>query len=327
MHHRYLVREIILKHHRGEALTAEEQAILDTEMANLPADKVWERIRLHVEKDDYHGRPWYTRWSAVTAGAAAVVACIAVGVYRYTAHSDKTGEVLVWRTVAPGHFTAEAAGMEIDSAGGQAVPYPVTLPDGSLVTLCYQSSVRYAKTFVKRSVALLGQAYFKVTKNEAPFAVAVGRETVDVLGTEFNLMHYAGLPDEITLYSGRIVVELGDLKKEMRPGERAVIYDGVTMRVRVEKMDEPGRNVAWMDPQPALEFDHTDLYMVIQRLAQYYQVGFSVDPALRTGSPVTGTLLLSHSLDDNVARMADILKNYAQIKIENGMIEVRKLTL
>jgi FecR protein len=320
MHHRYLVREIILKHHRGEALTTEEQAILDAEMANLPADKVWERIRSHVEK-----RPAAVvrfrnaRWAA----AAAVVACIAVVVYRYD-HASKVEEVLVWQTVAPGHFTAEVAGMVIDSAdGGQSVPYPVTLPDGSKVTLCYQSSVRYAKTFVKRTVALLGQAYFKVAKSEAPFAVTSGRETVDVLGTEFNLMHYAGLPDEITLYSGKIVVEVGDLKKELQPGERAVI----DKKMRVEKMDEPGRSVAWMDPDPSLQFNNTDLYTVIQRLAQYYQVGYSIDPSLRTGSPVTGTLYLQWKLDQNISRMNDILKYHAQVQFNHGMIVVTKSTL
>jgi hypothetical protein len=60
-------------------------------------------------------------------------------------------------------------------------------------------------------------------------------------------------------------------------------------------------------------------------MAQYYQVGFSVDPVLRTGSPVTGTLYLQWKLDQNIARMADILKDYAQIKIDHGMIEVKRL--
>ena len=325
MNHRYLVREIILKYHRGEALTDEEKAILNAEMAHLPADKVWERIRSHVEKQPATVvRFRWVRWAA----AAAVVGIVgAVGLYRYT-RAGETGEILVMKTVSPGHYHAEVAGMVIDSAGGgQAIPYSVSLPDGSKVILGYRSSVRYAKAFVKRTVALLGQAYFKVAKHEAPFAVVAGKETVDVLGTEFNLMHYVGLSDEITLYTGKIRLTLGNFQREMRPAERAVIQEGSPIRVRVDKMKSPEENRAWMDPQPSFQFDSTDLYTVIQRMAYYYQVGFSVDPDLRTGSPVTGTLFLQKSLEENRERMAEMLKGYAQINVVNGAIVVTKSTI
>jgi hypothetical protein len=59
-------------------------------------------------------------------------------------------------------------------------------------------------------------------------------------------------------------------------------------------------------------------------MAQYYGVGFYVDPALRSGSPVTGTLFLRQSLEQNTAWMADILKGYARIEEKNGMIEVTR---
>jgi hypothetical protein len=335
MNHRYLVREIILKYHRGEVLTAEEQAILDDEMANLPADKVWERIRSHIEKTD-HGaviRPWYTRWSLVTAGAAAVVGIIAVGVYRYAGQGGHAGGAmrnLSMQMIAPGHYRAEVAGpdgvMVLDSAGGgQDVPYPVALPDGSTVTLCYQSSVRYAKSFVKRSVALMGQAYFKIAKKEVPFAVTAGNRVVEVLGTEFNWMHYAGIPDEITLYNGGVVVELGEFKRELKPAERMVITAGPVARVRVEKMRSPEESNAWMNPQPELKFDSTDLVTVIQRLAQYHQVGFTIDPALQSGYPVTGTMYLNWTVQQNTERMDEILKGIARVRFVNGIIEVTKI--
>jgi hypothetical protein len=326
MNHRYLVREIILKYHRGEALTDEEQAILDAEMANLPADKVWERIRSHVESQPKAiVRMSDLRW---LAGAAAVVAIVAVGLYRYSTHSRKTEEVLVMQMVAPGHYHAELAGIVIDSAGGgQAVPYPVSLPDGSKVTLCYQSSVRYAKIFVKRTVALLGQACFEVVRKEQPFEVAAGAGVVQVLGTQFNWMHYPGLPDEITLYNGKIRLSVGSLRKDLQPAERAVIQEGSPIRVRVEKMKTPEETLAWMDPQPSFEFDSTDLYTVIQRMAYYYQVGFSVDPDLRTGGRITGTLYLQWKLDQNIARMNDMLKYHAQVQFNHGMIVVTKSTL
>jgi hypothetical protein len=58
------IREIILKYHRGETLTADEQATLEVEMAQLPADEVWERIRNTIEerRNVMANRPWYVRW-------------------------------------------------------------------------------------------------------------------------------------------------------------------------------------------------------------------------------------------------------------------------
>jgi hypothetical protein len=331
MNHDYLVREIILKYHRGETLTDEEQAILDTEMAQLPADKVWERIRSHLEKNDAAViRPWYARWPAVTAGAAAVVVLIAGVVYRSRSGSERVLAMQpVWRMVAPGHYSTEVTGPEgvvvIDSAGGrQSVPYPVLLPDGSQVTLSYRSSVRYVKSFVKREVGLLGQGCFDVIRNEKPFEVAAGNRIVEVLGTQFNWMHYPGVPDEITLRSGKIRLVMGKFQKELQPAERAVIDEGATTRVRVQKMERPEESMAWTSDRPSIKFDSTDLYTVIQRMAQYYQVGYYVAPGLRTGSPITGVVDLGRSLEENLAPIREMTKGYADVEDNNGMIEVTK---
>jgi ferric-dicitrate binding protein FerR (iron transport regulator) len=154
--------------------------------------------------------------------------------------------------------------------------------------------------------------------------VESGNNSVQVLGTQFNWMHYPGVPDEITLLSGKIRLSGGNVQRELAPGERAVIHEESPIRVRVQRMKNPKESVAWMGARPSIEFDSTDLYIVIHRMAQYYGVGFYVDPALRSGSPVTGTLFLRQSLEQNIAWMADILKGYARIEEKNGMIEVTR---
>jgi len=324
MHHRYVVREIILKYHRGEPLTDEEKAVLDAEMANLPADEVWKRIRSQVERKRAPVlRPWYV---------AAAVVVIAVGVYRYIDRRDKVvaplAEAPVWRAVAPGHYHAELSGRDgvevVDSAiGGQSAPYPVSLPDGSTVTLSYGSSIRYAKAFAERRVVLAGQAYFNVVKNDMKlFAVEIGNRTVQVLGTEFNWMHYPGVPDEITLIKGKIRLSIGPFQQELKPAERAVIHEGSPVRVRVDQLRDPGETVAWMSARPSIKFDSTDLYTVIQRLAQYYQVGFYVDPDLRTGRPIDGVINLQRPLQQNLDQIGEVIKDYAHIERKNGIIEV-----
>ncbi len=332
MNHQRLVGEIVLKYHRGEPLTAEEQAILDAELARLPTDRVWEKIRARIEnKPVLLIRPWYSRWPAVTAGAAAVLSLIAWGLYRYSDHAANGPGTLavqtVWRTVAPGHFYEELAGPEgvivVDSAaGGQSDPYPVTLPDGSKVTLSYGSSVRYAKGFEKRKVVLAGQAHFDVVKAKNPFIVESGNVTVEVLGTQFNWMHYPGVPDEITLLSGKIVFERGNLRRELAPAERAVIREGNPARVNVRKMEQPENSVAWMGARREIEFDGEDLDVVIQRMAQYYQVGYRIDKGLRIARPVRVTVKLQWSLEENLAAMRKFMGDYARVELKKGIIEI-----
>ena len=330
MNHHYLVREIVLKYHRGEPLTAAEQAILDAELAHLPSDKVWERVRAHIEttREVRVIRPWYIRWPAITAGAAAMVILVAGGLYRYQKQADNAPGTLAMRTVAPGHFHQELAGPEgievVDSAGGrQSVPYPVSLPDGSAVTLSYRSSVRYVKGFEQRKVMLAGQAHFDVVKNSHPFIVESGKTTVQVLGTQFNWMHYPGVPDEITLLSGKIRLSRGNFQRELAPAEQAVIREGNPVLVNVQKRTRPEDAMAWMSARPTIKFDSTDLYLVIERMAQYYQVGYNVDSRLQSGRQVNYILDLRRSIEENLAPIREMLKEDADVEVKEGAIEVR----
>jgi ferric-dicitrate binding protein FerR (iron transport regulator) len=330
MNHHYLVREIVLKYHRGEPLTAAEQAILDAELAHLPADKVWDRVRAHIEttREVRVIRPWYIRWPAITAGAAALVILVAGGLYRYQGHAKNTVGTLAMRTVAPGHYYQELQGPDgievIDSAAGrQSDPYPVTLPDGSRVTLSYGSSVRYVKAFEQRKVMLAGQAHFDVAKSSHPFTVESGKMTVQVLGTQFNWMHYPGVPDEITLLSGKIRLSRGNFQRELAPAERAVIKDGNPVLVNVQRMARPEEAVAWMSTRPTIKFDSTDFYIVIERMAQYYQVGYDVDSRLQNGRQVNYILDLRRSMEENLAPIREMLRADAKVEVRNGMIEVR----
>ena len=156
-----------------------------------------------------------------------------------------------------------------------------------------------------------------------PFVVESGKTIVEVLGTQFNWMHYPGVPDEITLLSGKIRLSQGNFQRELAPAEQAVIRDGSPVRVRVKKMTQPGEAVAWMTTRPAIKFDSTDLYLVIERMAQYYETGFFVDPKLQSGKPVNYILDLRRSMEENLAPIRELLKEDAQVEVKNGMIEVR----
>jgi transmembrane sensor len=95
------------------------------------------------------------------------------------------------------------------------VPYGsksrVVLPDGSVVNLNSGSSLTYSVSdfdSVNRSVFLVGEGFFNVTKNaERPFYVSTPGMKLKVLGTTFNVKAY---PDdnteEATLVSGKVEI-------------------------------------------------------------------------------------------------------------------------
>jgi ferric-dicitrate binding protein FerR (iron transport regulator) len=85
--------------------------------------------------------------------------------------------------------------------------------------------LRYPTAFQgkNRTVELSGEAYFEIAKDAAkPFFVKVKDETVEVLGTSFNIMAY---PEEggtqTTLLSGVVRVKAANTTVQLRPDEQA----------------------------------------------------------------------------------------------------------
>ncbi len=88
--------------------------------------------------------------------------------------------------------------------------YQITLPDGSKVWLNAASTIKYPGRFDgdARNVEISGEAYFSVVSDSSrPFKVTSNGQTVEVLGTEFNVSAY---PDEnetkTTLVQGKVRV-------------------------------------------------------------------------------------------------------------------------
>src|SRR5690606_24206533 len=83
--------------------------------------------------------------------------------------------------------------------------YGVTLPDGSKVWLNAGSTLTYPSRFnaEERVVSLEGEAYFEVRKSQTPaggmpFRVFTKGQTIEVLGTVFNVSAYATDPETKT---------------------------------------------------------------------------------------------------------------------------------
>lgn len=97
-----------------------------------------------------------------------------------------------------------------------------TLPDGSVITLNKNSSLRFPEKFKgdKRTVSLEGEAFFNVTPDKKkPFEIQVNDVTVKVVGTSFNVRSENGRT-EVIVETGIVQVWRNGRVAELHPGEK-----------------------------------------------------------------------------------------------------------
>ncbi|MGV3763198.1 FecR family protein [Parapedobacter sp.] len=165
----------------------------------------------------------------------------------------------------------EAVPLELSVPRGGT--YQVTLADGTRVWLNSESRLRYPSRFDsdERVVELEGEAYFSVTKKEGhpwPFRVVVDGQTVEVLGTEFNVSAYHAEPKKTTLVEGSVAVTnpSSGLKRSISPGEQAIV-NGTAFDV---VMVDVYKYTAWKDG--LFYFKHTPFDELIREIARWYDV-------------------------------------------------------
>nr|WP_295869648.1 FecR family protein [uncultured Chitinophaga sp.] len=151
--------------------------------------------------------------------------------------------------------------------GGQ---YQVNLPDGSKVWLNAATSLTFPAAFGtgSRTVALNGEAYFEVaaTANAQPFTVHVNDLSIDVLGTQFNVMAYADEQNShTTLLTGAVRVTKGNVSKVLQPGQQAVAGNRVQVRTA-----DTGAAVAWKNGMTV--FTDADIHSIMRQIARWYDV-------------------------------------------------------
>jgi transmembrane sensor len=154
--------------------------------------------------------------------------------------------------------------------GGQ---YQLVLPDGTKVMLNAPTSLSYPAEFHgnERLVRLSGEAYFEVAKNKKmPFRVIAGSQTVEVLGTHFNINAYTDEASvKTTLLEGSVKVSSGANSTLIAPGEQAStsINGNGNILKRVVDVD---RETAWKDG--LFSFQNDDLKYIMREVARWYDV-------------------------------------------------------
>jgi transmembrane sensor len=170
--------------------------------------------------------------------------------------------------------------------------YQVVLVDGTKIWLDASSSVTFPTAFNgnDRTVEITGEAYFEVAHNAAkPFRVKSHGQTVEVLGTHFNINAY---DDEnvvkTTLLEGKVKVTTADRIAILEPGQQSLVANarsgpGVFKGIENVDTDEV---VAWREGH--FQFDRADLKTVMRQLARWYNVDIvyegNIKPRLFSGS-------------------------------------------
>ena len=149
--------------------------------------------------------------------------------------------------------------------------YELKLSDGTRILLNSESKITYPSFFTgeERKVELVGEAYFEVTKSQAPFIVRTKEMDVRVLGTSFNVSAY-GDDDRVntTLVSGKVQVlsHSGAAVYDLAPGYN-LTFDKSTKRVNTEKVDTE-IYTAWTRGE--FLFYNQDLDKILTQLSRWY---------------------------------------------------------
>jgi len=150
--------------------------------------------------------------------------------------------------------------------------YQITLSDGTKVWLNAASTLTYPSRFTKaaRVVEVSGEAYFAVAKDKSrPFTVNSSGQTIEVLGTEFNISAYpANNETKTTLVKGEVKISnlRSQTSKRLKPGEQAVV-SGPTMNIANVSV---APYTAWKDG--FFYFDNVPPREAIEQVARWYNL-------------------------------------------------------
>lgn len=182
--------------------------------------------------------------------------------------------------------------------GGQ---YQVVLSDGTKVWLNADSYIKYPVKFGgdSRNVEIEGEAYLEVAKvRSQPFRVNSKGQTIEVLGTHFNVRTYDN-QKQTTLIEGAVSVTDGKNIAVLRPHQQSNLYEG---KIQVRDVDAQ-ELIAWT--KNTLYFNEIPLVEVFKQLERWYDVDFDYPADL--GNKV---IYLSTTRDQNLSA---VLRNLNEI--------------
>lgn len=263
------IYNIVAKEMSGE-ISAEEHRELEAWIAedNRNRQDYEEIKRLWADTDDVLLQPTVdttAAWQKVMAATIEkekpvqkpkAMAFPAWGKYALSAAAILLVAVLVWKPFGQGEMITVVA----DNGNKELV-----LPDNSVVTLRKGSSLRYPKSFSKteRHVALTGEAFFDVARNEqSPFTIDAAAAVVTVLGTSFNV-DCANDAATVTVTTGKVrMASAKQIAKSviLTPGEQ-----GILQKDELTETTADDNYLYWMTG--VINFDNKPLHSIVKDLS------------------------------------------------------------
>jgi transmembrane sensor len=199
--------------------------------------------------------------------------------------------------------------------------YQISLPDGTKAWLNSSSLLKYPVVFTgqERRVELEGEAYFEVAHNaNMPFRVVSKTQTVEVLGTHFNVNAYADEDySKTTLLEGSVRVTVPTVTKPviLVPGQQSIAKPS---GIKVRKVDADNI-VSWKSG--LFQFDNEEIHSIMKKISRWYDVDVEYENGIEHAR-----------FGGTVSRYADIsqvlhkleLTNTIHFKIDGRRIMVMK---
>ncbi|GAA0545809.1 FecR family protein [Chitinophaga japonensis] len=228
---------------------------------------------MYVKKDRPLPAQQTAMWDRIRAGIDADVVTAAPGgmLYFLRRYAWKAAAVLVLALVASWLvFRQDQRMVQVASAYGEVKQ--LILPDGTIVVLNGNTSIRYSKSWnagKPREVWVDGEAFFKVKPlavngPQQRFEVHSNEVDVRVLGTSFNVRNRRGVT-AVVLNTGKVMVAAADNRQMLlsKPGDMVRYKKGAG---NLEKRSVPVKAcLSWQ--QHKLQLDQTsvaDLFAMLE---------------------------------------------------------------
>lgn len=204
------------------------------------------------------------------------------------------------------YLSQEDVFVEVSSPAGARTS--LNLPDGSLVWLNGNSSIRYPAVFSQkeRRVKMAGEAFFKVSSDqEHPFLVEAGTLTVQATGTEFNVQAYPGEGGlSVILKEGKVVV-LDPEKSVLQQMQAGYRYEYDPGKAKGQYLPEDAENYSdWINGR--LVFENARMEEVVKRMEHWYGVRIEV-----TDSSLIGLHFKATFINESIEEALKLLQSTA----------------
>lgn len=186
----------------------------------------------------------------------------------YTLTKDKNGEISYTLTA---HARSQSIyNTIVTPKGGE---YVLSLPDGTRIWINADSKLRYPLHFSssKRELELEGEALFMVSKvkegdQDIPFIVKTGKQTLEVLGTTFNINSYSNQV-YTTLVEGAVKLRYEGIEDKILQPNQQASYSPQSNNLSVKEVD-PYYTIAWKTG--VFAFDAMSIQSVMEILGRWY---------------------------------------------------------